>query len=103
MHSVGFYHEHERWDRDKFIQIMWHNIDRDAYDQFGKVDLTESSYYGQPYDYQSIMHYDSMAFSKNGFETLIARTPEMTAVIGSAIDFSPVDLVKIRQMYQCPV
>uniref|UniRef100_A0AC35F6Y8 Metalloendopeptidase n=1 Tax=Panagrolaimus sp. PS1159 TaxID=55785 RepID=A0AC35F6Y8_9BILA len=102
MHSVGFYHEHERWDRDKFIQIMWHNIDRDAYDQFGKVDLTESSYYGQPYDYQSIMHYDSMAFSKNGFETLIARTPEMTAVIGSAIDFSPVDLVKIRQMYQCP-
>uniref|UniRef100_A0AC34FAG4 Metalloendopeptidase n=1 Tax=Panagrolaimus sp. ES5 TaxID=591445 RepID=A0AC34FAG4_9BILA len=73
-----------------------------AYDQFGKVDLTESSYYGQPYDYQSIMHYDSMAFSKNGFETLIAKTPEMTAVIGSAIDFSPVDLVKIRQMYQCP-
>uniref|UniRef100_A0A914ZH31 Metalloendopeptidase n=1 Tax=Panagrolaimus superbus TaxID=310955 RepID=A0A914ZH31_9BILA len=102
MHSVGFYHEHERWDRDRFIQIMWHNIDRDAYDQFGKVDLTESSYYGQPYDYQSIMHYDSMAFSKNGFETLIAKTPEMTAVIGSAIDFSPVDLVKIRQMYQCP-
>lgn len=100
---------------------MWHNIDRgkncgplilhlmlfllfkDAYDQFGKVDLTESSYYDQLYDYQSIMHYDSMAFSKNGFETLIARSPEMTAVIGSAIDFSPIDLVKIRKMYQCPV
>uniref|UniRef100_A0AC34QK96 Metalloendopeptidase n=1 Tax=Panagrolaimus sp. JU765 TaxID=591449 RepID=A0AC34QK96_9BILA len=102
MHSIGFYHEHERWDRDKFISIMWHNIDREAYDQFGKVDLTESSYYGQNYDYNSIMHYDSMAFSKNGFETLIAKQPEMTAVIGSAIDFSPVDLVKIRKMYNCP-
>ena len=36
----------------------------DAYDQFGKVDLAESSYYGQTYDYYSIMHYDSLAFSK---------------------------------------
>ncbi|KAE9555113.1 hypothetical protein FO519_001688 [Halicephalobus sp. NKZ332] len=102
MHSIGFYHEHERWDRDQYINIMWHNIDRDAYDQFGKVDLTESSYYGQNYDYHSIMHYDSMAFSKNGFETLIAKQSGMTAVIGSAIDFSPVDLVKIRKMYSCP-
>lgn len=62
----------------------------DAYDQFGKVDLSESSYYGQMYDYFSIMHYDSLAFSKNGLETMIAKRPEMTAVIGSAIDFSPV-------------
>ena len=25
------------------LQILWNNIDRDAYDQFGRVDLTESS------------------------------------------------------------
>ncbi|CAJ0579922.1 unnamed protein product, partial [Mesorhabditis spiculigera] len=101
MHSVGFYHEHERWDRDQHISILWHNIDRDAYDQFGKVDLAESSYYGQPYDYHSIMHYDSLAFSKNGYETMVAKRSEMTSVIGSAIDFSPVDLVKINLMYGC--
>uniref|UniRef100_A0A1I7WMM8 Metalloendopeptidase n=1 Tax=Heterorhabditis bacteriophora TaxID=37862 RepID=A0A1I7WMM8_HETBA len=101
MHSVGFYHEHERWDRDSHITILWHNIDRDAYDQFGKVDLTESSYYGQAYDYYSIMHYDSLAFSKNGFETMLAKRPEMTAIIGAAIDFSPVDIIKINLMYQC--
>ncbi|CAJ0928964.1 unnamed protein product, partial [Mesorhabditis belari] len=101
MHSVGFYHEHERWDRDQHISILWHNIDRDAYDQFGKVDLSESSYYGQPYDYHSIMHYDSLAFSKNGYETMVAKRAEMTSVIGSAIDFSPVDLVKINLMYGC--
>ncbi|KAH7731008.1 astacin protease precursor [Aphelenchoides avenae] len=102
MHSVGFYHEHERWDRDQYITILWPNIDREAYDQFGRVDLTESSYYEQPYDYHSIMHYDSMAFSKNGRETLVAKHPGMTAIIGSAVDFSPVDMVKIRKMYQCP-
>uniref|UniRef100_F1L7S1 Metalloendopeptidase n=1 Tax=Ascaris suum TaxID=6253 RepID=F1L7S1_ASCSU len=101
MHSVGFFHEHERWDRDNYITILWHNIDEEAYDQFGKVDLSESSYYGQPYDYHSIMHYDSLAFSKNGLETLIAKRSEMTLVMGSAVDFSTIDLAKINQMYSC--
>lgn len=53
------------------------------------------------YDYFSIMHYDSLAFSKNGLETMIAKRPEMTAVIGSAIDFSPIDILKMNLMYQC--
>ncbi|KJH43688.1 shTK domain protein [Dictyocaulus viviparus] len=101
MHSVGFYHEHERWDRDNYITILWQNIDREAYDQFGKVDLSESSYYGQTYDYFSIMHYDSLAFSKNGYETMIAKQPGMTSVIGTAIDFSPIDILKMNLMYQC--
>ena len=85
MHVVGFYHEHggwlgrrafritERWDRDNFIDIIWQNIDRGALDQFGKVDLSKTSYYGQPYDYKSILHYDSLAFSKNGFPTMLPK------------------------------
>ncbi|GMR50182.1 hypothetical protein PMAYCL1PPCAC_20377, partial [Pristionchus mayeri] len=101
MHSVGFYHEHERWDRDEHITILWHNIDRGAYDQFGKVDPTEASYYGQAYDYFSVMHYDSFAFSKNGFHTMVARRPAMTKVIGTATDFSPTDILKINMMYSC--
>lgn len=44
-----------------------------AIDQFGKVDLTKTSYYGQPYDYRSILHYDSLAFSKNGFPTMLPK------------------------------
>lgn len=44
-----------------------------ALDQFGKVDLSKTSYYGQPYDYKSILHYDSLAFSKNGYPTMLPK------------------------------
>uniref|UniRef100_A0A8R1HWL7 Metalloendopeptidase n=1 Tax=Caenorhabditis japonica TaxID=281687 RepID=A0A8R1HWL7_CAEJA len=101
MHVVGFYHEHERWDRDNFIDIIWQNIDRGALDQFGKVDLSKTSYYGQPYDYKSILHYDSLAFSKNGFPTMLPKMK--SATIGNARDFSEVDIAKINRMYNCPV
>lgn len=49
----------------------------------------------------AIMHYDRLAFSKNGRDTLVAREPAMTAIIGAALDFSPIDLVKIQAMYNC--
>ncbi|CAP31996.1 Protein CBR-NAS-7 [Caenorhabditis briggsae] len=101
MHVVGFYHEHERWDRDNFIDIIWQNIDRGALDQFGKVDLSKTSYYGQPYDYKSILHYDSLAFSKNGFPTMLPKVK--SATIGNARDFSDVDISKINRMYNCPL
>jgi len=101
MHVVGFYHEHERWDRDNFIDIIWQNIDRGALDQFGKVDLSKTSYYGQPYDYKSILHYDSLAFSKNGFPTMLPKKPGLASTIGNAKDFSEVDLAKINRMYKC--
>uniref|UniRef100_A0A0K0ECQ1 Metalloendopeptidase n=1 Tax=Strongyloides stercoralis TaxID=6248 RepID=A0A0K0ECQ1_STRER len=101
MHVVGFYHEHERWDRDSYIDIIWQNIDRGALDQFGKVDLTKTSYYGQDYDYKSILHYDSLAFSKNGLPTMLPKVTSMATTIGNAKDFSEVDLKKINRMYKC--
>ncbi|VDK79554.1 unnamed protein product [Litomosoides sigmodontis] len=102
MHVIGFYHEHERWDRDDYINIFWKNIDRTAIDQFGKVDLTKTSYYGQPYDYRSILHYDSLAFSKNGFPTMLPKQKGFATTIGNAKDFSEIDLTKINRMYRCP-
>ncbi|KAI6220104.1 Metalloendopeptidase [Aphelenchoides fujianensis] len=100
-YAIRFYHEHERWDRDTFIDIIWQNVDRGALDQFGKVDLSKTSYYGQPYDYRSILHYDSLAFSKNGFPTMLPKKPGFASKIGNAKDFSEIDLRKINSMYKC--
>jgi hypothetical protein len=25
-HTIGYYHEHSRSDRDEFVKILWHNV-----------------------------------------------------------------------------
>jgi hypothetical protein len=56
-HVLGFFHEHERWDRDQFVTIHYENIKAgraEDYDWIPRTNWIESSL---PYDYHSIMHY----------------------------------------------
>ena len=56
-HVLGFFHEHERWDRDQFVNIHYENIKAgraEDYDWIPRTNWIESSL---PYDYHSIMHY----------------------------------------------
>uniref|UniRef100_A0A915I490 Metalloendopeptidase n=1 Tax=Romanomermis culicivorax TaxID=13658 RepID=A0A915I490_ROMCU len=65
MHVFGFMHEHTRYDRDQFITVNWTNVDPQAVDIFTKDDPTEVNPFCVPYDYESIMHYDSYVGAKN--------------------------------------
>lgn len=55
--------------------------------------------FGQPYDYDSVMHYSSKAFSKNGEATIIPK--KSNAKIGQRKGFSVADLAKVNAMYNC--
>ncbi|KAK6029164.1 astacin [Ostertagia ostertagi] len=69
---------YEGMRRDNHLEISKHQIGLSLMTSFGKVDLSKTSYYGQPYDYKSILHYDSLAFSKNGFPTMLPQQESAT-------------------------
>ena len=31
MHAVGFWHEQSRTDRNKYVEVLWENIDKGMY------------------------------------------------------------------------
>uniref|UniRef100_A0A0N4ZBZ7 Metalloendopeptidase n=1 Tax=Parastrongyloides trichosuri TaxID=131310 RepID=A0A0N4ZBZ7_PARTI len=64
LHAIGFEHEHQRFDRDNFIQIVYKNIEPSQYHNFDKVNIHEVTTFNYKYDLKSIMHYDETAFGK---------------------------------------
>lgn len=60
-HALGLHHEHERPDRDLFVQINGNNIQNGQANQFTKLPAGTPVYGG--YDFDSIMHYSRCAFS----------------------------------------
>lgn len=71
-HSIGLWHEQSRSDRDNYIDVQWHNIQTGQGHNFEKH-ITDGVDIGS-YDYQSIMHYSSYAFSANGHPTMVSKT-----------------------------
>lgn len=53
-----------------------------------------------PYDYESIMHYDSYAFSKNGLPTIIPIKYSLKE-IGQRVEMSPLDILEVQRYYGC--
>ena len=62
MHALGFFHEHNRHDRDQHVKIHWENIIPGEDRNFEKHAKLEADTYGTPYDPCSVMHYPSRAF-----------------------------------------
>ncbi|XP_075215362.1 low choriolytic enzyme-like, partial [Lycorma delicatula] len=103
LHALGFWHEHTRYDRDKYVNIIWGNVARGREFNFYKKtspDLTET----MPYDYGSVMHYRSTAFSKDRLSPTIIPHENKAAinVIGQRIRFSNIDIAKLNLLYNCP-
>ena len=60
IHAWGFSHEHNRHDRNDYVQVLKENIIDTKWHNFKmKADYKT---FGVPYDYGSIMHYSSSGF-----------------------------------------
>ena len=97
----GFEHEQNRADRDSYVTINYANILQGNSQWFDKY-TTNVDYQGFPYDYNSIMHYESTAFSSNGLPTIVAKQAGIqlvNAAFKNAI--SDIDVGEIRKRYGC--
>ncbi|CAF3530842.1 unnamed protein product [Rotaria sordida] len=72
---------------------------------FDRYTASQVNMFGTAYDYASIMHYRTDAFSRNGQPTIQAIYPGYEgwdAQMGRGSDLSAQDLVKLKKYYNCP-
>ena len=98
-HAVGFYHEHNRPDRDEHIEVRFNNVVSGLSSAFNKARPGSTKLLGYGYDYASIMHYSADAFSANGQDTIVAK--DSTIPFGDAEELSPLDIAKANALYNC--
>ncbi|OWA53845.1 putative Embryonic protein UVS.2 [Hypsibius exemplaris] len=99
MHSLGFYHEQSRLDRDEYVDINWQNIKPENREQFQKYPSTA---FGEPYDFGSVLHYGMYDFAIDPTVwTIRPKEKYRDRVIGQRDGLSATDIRKINKVYNC--
>jgi hypothetical protein len=93
-HAIGLWHEQSRKDRNKFVVIFTQNVVSGQEFNFDQQ-ISDGDDLGD-YDYGSIMHYPTHAFSKNGKATIVAIGGE---AVGQRTGLSTGDIARVRSMY----
>jgi hypothetical protein len=104
-HAVGLWHEQCRNDRDRYLAILEQNVAPQMlfnFDQSGAAGRDTG-----PFDFQSVMLYDGMAFSANGRPTMLSRNPAQSGTgwgLGNPQinKLSEGDLQGVARMYPAP-
>lgn len=97
MHVLGFFHEHNRPDRDDYVIIHWDNIADGRRKDF-KKQTTNVTHLNTTYDFASVMHYPMKGSSKNGKPTI---TPRNRLAEIKANGLSEIDILQINLIYNC--
>jgi hypothetical protein len=98
-HVLGLLHEHQRRDRDLYIRIPQGFLDKAGgrLQDYAAYDDWPPQGEALPYDYASIMHYSSNV-DGNGMVRL-----DTGAFIPEARDLSPLDIVKVKRIYETSI
>lgn len=103
-HVIGFFHEHQRKDRDNHVNYNPENVIDSNYarSQFVRLYDTSNSFIPVGYDFDSIMHYDPYAWSLNpgntNFRTL-ERIGNPSYALGSST-VSGADVYSTERYYR---
>jgi hypothetical protein len=103
-HCLGMDHEQSRSDRDYYVKIFWGNIKEFARDQF---EINPDAYTARDYDFLSVMHYGTHAFSMDKVEKPSLMPKDVRgivggfAAVGQMMGLSRGDQMQLEDMY-CP-
>lgn len=106
-HVIGFWHEHSRPDRDEFIRIQRKFIKSGVEYAFDKLPAKYVNSLGEPYDFDSIMHYAPNAFSIDPYDltksTIQAKRGKNGQIpkFGGSHLLSPGDIRQTNKLYKC--
>lgn len=116
-HALGFWHEQSHPEREDYVRVNYENVCT-ATDEVcnrgfcrngagERIDCAfnfdiqdDASVYG-PYDFDSVMHYDRMAFSRNDNDTITVLAPyeEWQTRIGQRDHLSAMDQLTMSFLY----
>uniref|UniRef100_A0AC35U7Q5 Zinc metalloproteinase n=1 Tax=Rhabditophanes sp. KR3021 TaxID=114890 RepID=A0AC35U7Q5_9BILA len=99
-HALGLEHEQSRPDRDSYISVDPKNVLAGMESQFTKSTVTNVRDFSLSYNFGSVMHYDTFAFSKNQNKTMTAKMDVYENTMGqyNALVFSD---IKILNYHYC--
>uniref|UniRef100_A0A914WQI5 Metalloendopeptidase n=1 Tax=Plectus sambesii TaxID=2011161 RepID=A0A914WQI5_9BILA len=98
-HSLGFWHEQSRFDRDNYIKVLSQNIKDGMEGQFGMEGQRDFQANGYPYDLGSVMHYGRTAFSSDDGDTIETIDKNYMGTIGQRVALSFYDVKNINTAY----
>ncbi|UYV62224.1 nas-4 [Cordylochernes scorpioides] len=100
-HAIGFYHEHTRYDRDLYLDILWDNIEANHHTQF-YIPTPHDMQLLDSFDYDSIMMYGDNAFSTDGSKkTMVSKDGRPLRPIIDKKTLTDADIRRANQLYEC--
>ncbi|XP_022798324.1 zinc metalloproteinase nas-15-like [Stylophora pistillata] len=100
-HALGLWHEQSRPDRDRYVRILWQNIQPRAKHNFRKLGRKVINSLGFRYDYYSVMHYGPKAFSRNRRPTIVPKRRGVR-LRRTPVRVSRIDKEQMKRMYRKP-
>src|SRR5262245_17703110 len=99
MHVLGFWHEHQRPDRDQFVAVQTANVDPTRTTDFAIVPTGNTR--GRAYDFDSVMHFAATEGGIGGAITLLVLPPNtnLQNSIGQRTHLSTGDVDALRPVY----
>ncbi|CAG9559182.1 unnamed protein product [Danaus chrysippus] len=98
VHVLGLDHQHNMYDRDSYLHILWNELTPEVKQDMEKK-LPPAASVGFPYDYQSVMHYPWLQI-KNGTTNIMYPVWNDGWAMGHWQGLSLTDVNKINFLYK---